>query len=54
MAYLLSNICTKNYCNQTAVVEIIDGGWAVSFFETLCTLRHFVKAGPVVYKDVRF
>jgi len=48
MAYLLSNICTKNYWNQTTVVEIIDGGWAVYFFETQCTLRHFAKAGPVV------
>jgi len=34
MAYLLSNICTKNYWNQTAIVEIIVGGWVVSFFET--------------------
>jgi len=36
MAYLLSNICTKNYWNWTTVVEIIDGGWVVSFFETQC------------------
>ena len=43
-----SNICTKNYWNQTTIVEIIDGGWAVYFFETQCTLRHFAKAGPVV------
>jgi len=26
MAYLLSNICTKNYWNLTTVVEIIVGG----------------------------
>ena len=37
MAYLLSNICTRNYWNQTTVVEIIIGGWVVSFFETQCS-----------------
>jgi len=37
MAYLLSNICAKNYWNRTTIVEIIVGGWAVSF------LRHSVK-----------
>jgi len=37
MAYLLSNICTKNYWNQKTVVEIIVHGWMVSFF-----LRHSV------------
>jgi len=37
MAYLLSNICTKNYWTQTTTVEIIVGGWVVSFFETQCT-----------------
>jgi len=31
MAYLVSNICTKNYWNQTTIVEIIVGGWVVSF-----------------------
>jgi len=31
MAYLLSNICTKNYRYQTTTVEIIIGGWLVSF-----------------------
>jgi len=43
MAYLLSNVCTKNYWNQTTIVEIIDGGWVVSFFETQCitTLQKF-------------
>jgi len=34
MAYLLSNICTKNCWNPTSIVEIIFGGWVVSFFET--------------------
>jgi len=29
---LLSNICTKNYWNLTTTVEIIVGGWVVSFF----------------------
>jgi len=37
MVYLLSNICTKNYWNPTAVVEIIISGWMVSFFETRCS-----------------
>jgi len=32
MAYLLSNICSKNYWNRTTIVEIIIGGWVVSFF----------------------
>jgi len=35
MAYLLSNICAENYWNPTTIVEIIVGGWAVSFF--VCT-----------------
>jgi len=34
MAYLLSNICTKNYWNRTTIVKIIVGGWVVCFFET--------------------
>jgi len=34
MAYLLTNICTKNYWNRTTTVEITVGGWVVSFFET--------------------
>jgi len=37
MAYLLSNICTKNYWNRTTIVEIIVGGWVASFFETQCS-----------------
>jgi len=37
MAYLLSNIWTKNYWNWTTIVDIIIGGWVVSFF-----LRHSV------------
>jgi len=37
IAYLLSNDCTKNYWNQTTIVEIIVGGWVVSFFETQCS-----------------
>jgi len=32
MAYLLSNVYTKNYWNRTTTVEIILGGWVVSFF----------------------
>jgi len=38
MAYLLSNICTKNYWNRTTIVEIIVDDWVVSFF-----LRHSVE-----------
>jgi len=34
VAYLLSNIRTKNYWNRTTAVEVIVGGWVVSFFET--------------------
>jgi len=38
MAYLLSNICTKNYWKRTIIVEIIVGvGW-FPFFETQCTI----------------
>jgi len=36
MAYLLRNTCTKNFWNR--IVEIIVGGWVVSFFETQCIL----------------
>jgi len=36
MAYLLSNICTKNYWNWTTTVKIIVGGWVVHFFGTHC------------------
>jgi len=31
MAHLLSNICSKNYWNQTITAEIIIGGWMVYF-----------------------
>jgi len=37
MTYLLSNIFTKNYWNRTTIVEVIVGGWVVSFFETQCS-----------------
>ena len=40
MAYLLSNICTKNYWNQTTIDEIIVRGWVVSFLR-LSVLFHF-------------
>jgi len=40
MAYLVSNICTKNYWNR--IVEIIVGGWVVSFFETQCSLHQWL------------
>jgi len=32
MAYLLSSICAKDYWNRKTIVEIIVGGWVVSFF----------------------
>jgi len=39
---LLSNICTKHYWNLTTIVEIIVGGWVVSFSETQC-MWHFTQ-----------
>jgi len=45
MAYLLSNICAKNYWNWiTTTVEIIIGGWVVSFFrDTVYVKQYIVK-----------
>jgi len=45
-AYSLINVCTKNYWNRTTIVEIIVGGWVVSFFETQCiyTVSHKKEA----------
>jgi len=38
MAYSLSNICTKNYWNQTTTVKIIIGGLVTAYsFEIQCT-----------------
>jgi len=51
MAYLHRNICTKNYWNRTTIVEIIVGGWVVSFFETQCSLLFFIFFS--VYGSVR-
>jgi len=45
MAYLLSNIYTKNYWNPTTIVETIVGGLVVSFFETQCRPVCFGKPG---------
>ena len=49
MAYSLSNLCTKNYWNPTTVVEIVVGGWVVSFY-----LRHseYVYAYLLVRCDI--
>jgi len=47
MVYLLSNICTKNYWNRTTIVEIIVGGWVVSFFETQC--RDMIRKNKGIY-----
>jgi len=41
-AYLLSNICTKNYWNRTTVVEIIVGSWVICIFlghSVLCAVE---------------
>jgi len=43
MAYLLSNICTKNYWNWTTIVEIIVGGWVVSFFWDRVYIQPYVN-----------
>jgi len=43
MAYLLSNICTKNYWNWTITVKITVDGWMVYFFETQCTFHCTIK-----------
>jgi len=37
MAYLLIYYLTKNYWNLTTIVEIMIGGWIISFFETQCS-----------------
>jgi len=37
MAYLLIHVCTQNYWILTTTVEIIVGGWLVSFFDTHCS-----------------
>jgi len=47
MAYSLSNICTKNYWNPTIIVEIIVGGWVVSF------LKHIVYTEHVFYIKIQ-
>jgi len=39
MAYSLSNIYTKDYWNWTTIVEIIVGGWVVSFVEKQCSAK---------------
>jgi len=54
MAYLLSNICTKNYWKWTTIIEIIFGGWVVSFFsETQCTVWHIIPlALSCSYMDI--
>jgi len=48
MAYLLSNIFTKNYWNQTTIVEIIVSGWVVSLFETQCSSFRQPHSSPSV------
>jgi len=50
MAYLLSNICTKNYWNRTTIVEIILGGWAVSFFETQCSSARPIQTSEMTLR----
>jgi len=48
MAYLLRNIYSKNYWNRSTIVEIIVGGWVVSFFETQCILKALLSWGMPV------
>jgi len=38
---------TKNYRNRTTIVEIIVGGWVVSFFETQCRLVRWAARFPL-------
>ena len=45
MAYLHSNICSKNYWNQTTNVKIIAGSWVVYF------LRHSVQCHCCMYTN---
>jgi len=51
MAYLLTNICTKIYCNRTIIVtcKIIDGGWMVSFFDTQCMYSLYFTLGTATF-----
>jgi len=42
MAYSL----TKNYWNRTTIVEIIDGGWMVCFFETV-----YIDSNQILHSD---
>jgi len=52
MAYLLSNIYTKNYWNPTTIVEIIVGVWVVSFFETQCRRRPLFNAAKFGWRPL--
>jgi len=46
MAYLLSNNCTKSYCNQTTSVKVTVEAWLVYFLQTQCiTLLGKLHAG---------
>jgi len=48
MAYLFSNIFTKNYWNRITIVEIIVGGWVVCFFETQCSTAMRPKTEVII------
>jgi len=52
MAYLLSSICTKNYWNPTTIVEIIIGGWVVSFFRDTVHFEH--KSYSCIFDNLLF
>jgi len=55
MAYLASNICTKNYWNPTTIVEVIVGDWVVSFFwdtvHVYTVSRNIVTCGEIPNVD---
>jgi len=51
MAYLLINTCTKNYWNRTTIVEIIVGGWVVSFLPAALRAAQICRYLHVVYSE---
>jgi len=54
MAYLLSNNCTTNYWNRTTIVEIIVGGWVVSFYPFFETVYIATRKNAPLYFGPNF
>ena len=52
MAYLLINTYTKNYWNRTTIVEIIVGGWVVSFLPAALLAAQICRY--LVYSEADF